>query len=116
MGGPLFGLMGFIFLANSIFLLPTSPLLITFSPVLFGVASVLGFELAGFGAAAASAFVRMDNFTWAFKSFNEILGLVYDVGRGPSSLMDSCEAVKERGKDWAGYLQMNPQENLHNRG
>lgn len=112
-GGPVLGMTGFSFLATLALLLVASPFLITFSPVVFGAACVLGFALAGFGAAAAMASASMYTFSWAFRSF-----VGFDAGRGRDvidTLTESGEGVKERGKEWGGDLQQNPHEILVNR-
>ncbi|PKI54691.1 hypothetical protein CRG98_024891 [Punica granatum] len=65
-GGPLFGMMGFSFLASTTLLLVSSPLLLLFSPLLLSAALVLAGALAGFGAAALMAVAGMSTLGWVF--------------------------------------------------
>ena len=90
--GPLLGMMGFTFLATLTLLLITSPLLIIFSPLLLFAAFVVGVAVVGIAAAVTMAAAGVSAFAWSFRSFRE------------GGWTESGEKVKEKGKEWAGYL------------
>ncbi|XP_009609929.1 oleosin 16.4 kDa isoform X2 [Nicotiana tomentosiformis] len=66
--GPLLGMMGFSFLTSLIILVVTSPLLLIFSPLLFGAACVFAFAIAGFGVAGTIAFAGLSSFVLVYRS------------------------------------------------
>lgn len=77
MGGPLLVMMGFSFLASLTLLLVTSPLLIIFSPILFGAGCIFAFAMAGFALAACLGLAGLLSIAWVFKDRSEGgLGLV----------------------------------------
>lgn len=107
-GGPLLGMMGFSFLATMTLLLVTSPLLILFSPLIFGAACVVGFALLGFAMAGAMAIAGISIVSWVFRSHTGRRAVGYQ-GGSASKLLEAVGA----GKEWGGYLQP---KNLMNRG
>lgn len=66
--GPLLGMMGFSFLTSLIILVVTSPLLLIFSPLLFGAACIFAFAIAGFGVAGTMAFAGLSSFVLVYRS------------------------------------------------
>ncbi|XP_059664614.1 oleosin Ara h 10.0101-like [Cornus florida] len=110
-GGPLLVMMGFSFLATVTLLLVTSPLLISFSPLLFFAAFVLVSIMAGFATTAATALVGISSFVWIFRSFRGIRAcLGFDEDK-----LESGEMVVEQGEDFAGYLEQMVQDQ-HEKG
>lgn len=85
-GGPLLGLMGLVFATTTTLLLLASPLLILFSPLLFGAACVLGLAMLGFTVAGTMAVVGAS--------------MVAKVVRPMVSRLGGAEG----GEDWAGFL------------
>lgn len=99
MGGPLLVMMGFSFLASLTLLLVTSPLLIIFSPILFGAGCIFAFAMAGFALAACLGLAGLLSISWVFKdrsegglglvrflNFNTVDGMMSS--RGPKLKMD----------------------------
>ncbi|KAM3302663.1 oleosin S1-2 [Capsicum chacoense] len=67
-GGPILGLMGFSLLSSLTLLVVTSPLLLLFSPLLLGAASVLAVTLAGFGMAVIMGALGLSSFVLVYRS------------------------------------------------
>ena len=105
-GGPLLSTMGLSFIASMAILLVSTPLLLLFSPIIFFAGLVLVGAVAGFSMAALMAMSGLSTLEWVF---HQVKGR-RDVGFGEGS------TVRERGKDWAGYLQENYPYNNRNRG
>ncbi|ESR65965.1 hypothetical protein CICLE_v10010352mg, partial [Citrus x clementina] len=63
-GGPLFGMMGFSFLATVTLLLISSPVLLIFSPLLVSAVFVLVGALTGFTAAIAMGIAGVFTLAW----------------------------------------------------
>ncbi|KAM1055436.1 hypothetical protein ACFX13_029661 [Malus domestica] len=100
-GGPLVGLMGFSFLASVTLLVLSSPLLLIFIPLLFFAGFVFVGALAGFAVAAALAFAGMTTLGWIFQELAGIRLLGFGGGNGGGMV----ERLKDKGKDWADFLQ-----------
>ncbi|KAI9185220.1 hypothetical protein LWI28_005403 [Acer negundo] len=66
-GGPLFGLLGFSFLATLTLLLICFPLILLFSPLLLCVSLLFVGALAGFAAAGAMAVAGVSMLAWSYK-------------------------------------------------
>ena len=105
-GGPLLSTMGLSFIASMAILLVSTPLLLLFSPIIFFAGLVLVGAVAGFSMAALMAMSGLSTLEWVF---HQVKGR-RDVGFGEGS------TVREKGKDWAGYLQENYPYNNRNRG
>ncbi|KAM3396441.1 oleosin S1-2 [Capsicum galapagoense] len=67
-GGPILGLMGFSLLSSLTLLVVTSPLLLLFSPLLLGAASVLAVTLAGFVMAGIMGALGLSSFVLVYRS------------------------------------------------
>ncbi|KAK4439646.1 Oleosin S1-2 [Sesamum alatum] len=117
-GGPLLALMGISFLATVTLLLVASPLFLIFSPVLFGAACVLALAVIGFVAAGAMAVAGVSAVAWVVRLFTSRIAVQSNGGAGGvSDKLIEGRDEEEVGKDWAGYIQQNPHENvLINRG
>ncbi|KAK3200080.1 hypothetical protein Dsin_023495 [Dipteronia sinensis] len=70
-GGPLFGMLGFSFLATLTLLLICFPLMLIFSPLLLCVSLLFVGALAGFAAAGATAVAGVSTLAW---SYREVIG------------------------------------------
>ncbi|KAK2640054.1 hypothetical protein Ddye_027849 [Dipteronia dyeriana] len=70
-GGPLFGMLGFSFLATLTLLLICFPLMLIFSPLLLCVSLLFVGTLAGFAAAGAMAVAGVSTLAWSYK---EVIG------------------------------------------
>ena len=104
--GPLLGTMGLSFIASVAILLVSTPLLLLFSPIIFFAGLVLGGAVAGFSVVALMAMSGLSTLEWGF---HQVKGR-RDVGFREGS------TVREREKDWAGYLQEDLPYNNRNRG
>ncbi|KAL2245171.1 oleosin S1-2 [Sesamum indicum] len=107
-GGPLLALMGISFLATVTLLLVASPLLLIFSPVLFGAACVLALAVIGFAAAGAMAVAGVSAVAWVVRSFTSRRAVQFRSGLGVSDKLIEGGDEEEQGKDWAGYIQQKP--------
>lgn len=118
LGGPFLALMGFSFIASLTLLLVTSPLLIIFSPLMFGAGCIFALAMAGFAVAAAMAFVGLSSIALIFRSFGAgkviQLPLIGFGGDASRKFIESGEAGMDQSKDWNDYFHhriQNPQEN-----
>ncbi|KAJ8532477.1 hypothetical protein K7X08_012400 [Anisodus acutangulus] len=66
--GPILGMMCFSFLSSLILVVFTSPLLILFSPLLLGAASVFVIAMAGFGVAGITGVFGLSSFVVVYRS------------------------------------------------
>ncbi|GER52719.1 oleosin family protein [Striga asiatica] len=98
--GPLLCLMGISFAATVALLLVASPLFLIFFPVLFGAACVFGLAMLGFAAAGAMAVAGRFVVAWVLRSAAD--------GR-----RDGDGVEREKGTDWAGYIQLGPYHATH---
>lgn len=102
-GGPLFGMMGFSFLATVTLLLISSPVLLIFSPLLVSAVFVLVGALTGFTAAIAMGIAGVFTLAWICREVRMHIRLGF---RGYNYVR-----VKEQTQDFAGYLQQRVDEN-----
>ncbi|KAL9441907.1 hypothetical protein AB3S75_020414 [Citrus x aurantiifolia] len=102
-GGPLFGMMGFSFLATVTLLLISSPVLLIFSPLLVSAVFVLVRALTGFTAAIAMGIAGVFTLAWICREVRMHIRLGF---RGYNYVR-----VKEQTQDFTGYLQQRVDEN-----
>lgn len=102
-GGPLFGMIGFSFLATATLLLISSPALLIFSPLLLSAVFVLAGVLTGFTAAIAMGIAGVFPLAWIYREVRMHKRLGF---RG-----NNYERAKEQIQGFTGYLLQRVDEN-----